>query len=210
MTDNGDDLNLTQWVAVVLLLLCLLVPLAVALAAWCKQRYAHAVVRLQAEVAGTAPAPAPAPRASDPAPDRDPSSPPRPLAFHVTAAAGVLRPADDPSAPGQRLRRRVIVGQFVAGLVYWWLLLLAMLFALFLFQQLTGEAAADDDATAVGALATQAIVWPLLLLPPVLGWAFTAGLNEARVWAAGAAATALFGGGLALAGSGWLPALIAA
>ncbi|MEP7284041.1 MAG: hypothetical protein ABI696_18840, partial [Rubrivivax sp.] len=42
------------------------------------------------------------------------------------------------------------------------------------------------------------------------GWAFTAGLNEARVWAAGAAATALFGVGLALAGSGGLPALIAA
>lgn len=199
---TDDDLNPTQWVAVLVALLVLLVPLAVALAAWCKRRYARAVVQLQATLAAEAGSAPPAP-ASAPAARVWPATPVPPLQIVTLPAAGVgSAAASDPAAPARRLRRRVLAVQFVAGLAYWWLLLLCIAIALAWWQELAGPT--PDSAAELGSLATNALLWPLLVLPAALGWAFQAGLREGRVWAAAALGALVFGAGLVGAGVGWV------
>src|SRR5262245_4477873 len=55
--NNETDLNPTQWAAVIALLLAMLIPVAIGLAWWFKQRYAKAIVRLQASAASSSPPP---------------------------------------------------------------------------------------------------------------------------------------------------------
>ena len=196
----NDDLNTTQWVAVVVLLLVLLVPLAVVLAAWCKRRYAQAVVRLQSQAVTAETADAGA--ASNPAPHR---GPPAPLQIVTLPAAEVpLPPQGDHTAPSRRLRRRVLALQFFAGLAYWWLLLASVLVGLVVWQQAAGDNA--EPASEVGALATHALLWPLLLWPAAMGLLFQAGLREGWIWGAALLAALLFGAGLAGAGVGLIAA----
>ena len=197
---TDDDLNLTQGVAVVVALLILLVPLAVALAAWCKRRYAQAVVQLQAALAGVPAAP---PAAAVPAAPALPASPRPPLQIVTLAAAGVgAAPGADPAAPARRLRRRMLAVQFVAGLTYWWVLLLCVAVALAGWQQLSADGV--DSGADLGGAATNALLWPLLVLPAALGWAFQAGLREGRIWATAALAALAFGAGLVGVGVGWV------
>ncbi|RVT53762.1 hypothetical protein [Rubrivivax albus] len=197
MTD--DDLNLTQWSAVVALLVVLLVPLAVAGAAWARRRYVRAITALQADLA----------RGDGGVQLHRPTAPPNrtPLdidlmdADQVAAATG-----GTPATGARRLRRRVLGVQFTAGLLYWWLLLCVLLVAGVVWWQMSGEPALGDPASDEGAanlaetLATQLVLWPLLVLPAVLGWAFQAGLPEDRVWLGAGLTVAAFG--LGLVGSG--------
>jgi hypothetical protein len=192
-----DELNPTQWAGAIALLVLLTVPLAVALAAWCKRRYALAVTRLQRGAASSAAPPPPALRA-------------------VAASARVplrlaLREPDTAHAPpdtlraAMRLRRRVLATQFVLATGYWWTLLFALLVALVHLWQVTGGTGGDDgEVSAWGHL----LLWPLLLLPPLLGWAFQAGLRESRVWAAFAAALVAMVLGLVALDARWWASLI--
>jgi hypothetical protein len=63
MDPASDHLNATQWLAVISLFVVLTAPLAVALAWWCKRRYARAVVALQRQTARDAAASEPEPPA---------------------------------------------------------------------------------------------------------------------------------------------------
>jgi hypothetical protein len=184
-----DDLNLTQWSAVVAVLLILLLPLAVAGAAWARSRYVKAVTQLQAQLA----------KGDGLVELHRPTAPPNRsvLQLHEQAADAVPDPAA--ARPALALRRRVLGVQFVAGLLYWWLLLVVLIVAGVVWWQLAGEPAGDDSP--VDALATHLILWPLLVLPAVLGWAFQAGLPENRVWLAAGATLLAFGLGLVGAGA---------
>ncbi len=204
---SGDDLNTTQWAAVIVVLLLLLVPVAVALAAWFKRRYAVAVVALQASMARPlAVAAPPEPAATQPAHpapalriDVRRAEDPEPRAGDGAAGGGATI---DPTRPARRLRRRVMVVQFFSGLLYWWALLLCMGLALVVLSQAMGTL--DDPGAELGAVATNMIVWPLLLLPAALAWAFQAGVRESRVWAAAGLSMAAFGLGITMGGVGWL------
>jgi hypothetical protein len=191
-----DELNPTQWAGAIALFVLMTVPVAVALAVWCKRRYALAVTRLQRSVAAAAPPPAPLLRVVAP--------PPVPLHLELRDAS-VGTPPETLRA-GMRLRRRVLATQFVLATAYWWVLLLALLVALYHLWQVTGGLAeTESESSPWGHL----VVWPLLLLPPLLGWAFQAGLRESRVWAAFAGALAAMVVGLVALDSGWGPALAA-
>lgn len=202
---GDDELNLSQWAATVALLLVLLVPLALALAAWARSRYVKAVTALQAELAtGDTAAPAVQP----------PPPNPLPLAVRVRPAAQALEAGAPAAAPGRGLRLRVLGVQFVAGLAYWWMLLLCLLVALAYWETLGGtpdQAGTGGGAEGPGALAGHLALWPLLVLPPLLGWAFQAGLPENRVWLCGGLAVLVFGIGVGvLGGSGAAGLLVAA
>lgn len=193
-----DELNLTQWSAVVALMIVLLVPLAVAGAAWARRRYVAAITALQAALA----------RGDGEVQLHRPTAPPNrvPLDLDLLPAAEV--PPAQPRSPAQRLRRRVLGVQFIAGVLYWWLLLLVMAVAGVVWWHLSGEpaldpAAADADAAAAEALSLHLVLWPLLVLPAVLGWAFQAGLPENRVWAGAGLTVAAFA--IGLIGSGAEP-----
>jgi hypothetical protein len=193
-----DDLNLTQWSALVALLILLLVPLAVAGAAWARRRYVQALTRLQAELA----------LGDGQVQLHRPTAPPNrtPLEIRRRPAADVDVTAA--AAPARRLRRRVLGVQFAAGLLYWWLLLVVLVVAAVVWWQMAGEPAGDDSP--VDTLSSHLVLWPLLVLPAVLGWAFQAGLPENRVWAGAGLTMAAFGAGLIGAGAGWGPALLLA
>ena len=197
MTD--DDLNLTQWSAVVALLVVLLVPLAVAGAAWARRRYVRAITALQAALA----------RGDGDVQLHRPTAPPNrtPLDIDLVDADQVAAATSGtPAAGARRLRRRVLGVQFAAGLLYWWLLLAVLLVAGVVWWQMSGEPALGDtaggeaSANLAETLATQLVLWPLLVLPAVLGWAFQAGLPEDRVWLGAGLTVAAFG--LGLVGSG--------
>jgi hypothetical protein len=197
---GDDDLNTTQWAAVIAVLLLLTVPVAVALAAWFKRRYARAVVALQASTArGAVPATEPA----EAVPTGDAGAVAAPLTIDLRPAAGAGEAdATDPTRPSRRLRRRVLAVQFTSGLLYWWALVLCLVGALLVLTEAMGQA--DDPATDASAWATNMVLWPLLVLPAALAWAFQAGVRESRVWAVAGASMAAFGVGLAMAGTGWL------
>lgn len=198
-----DELNLTQWTAVVALLVVLLVPLAMAGAAWTRRRYVRAVSALQVELAcGEAAFEL-----------HRPTAPPNrvPLDMDQLAAAEVAPAAAAHAA--QRLRRRVLAVQFAAGLLYWWLLIVVLLVAATVWWQTAGEAAVQDGAgssEALTELAAHLILWPLLVLPALLGWAFQAGLPENRIWIAAGLTIAAFGYGLVAAGADLLSAALLA
>ncbi len=193
MTD--DELNLTQWSAVVALLFLLLVPLAMAGAAWVRRRYVRAVTALQAKLARGIHAPE----------LHRPTAPPNRMPLFLDHQAAAEVQALDAARAAQALRRRVLSVQFVAGLLYWWLLLVVLLLAAVVWSQLSGETlavdAADDTGLPAQMLAAHLLLWPLLVLPAALGWAFQAGLPEDRVWIAAGITVAVFAYGLVAAGA---------
>jgi hypothetical protein len=192
---ESDELNLTQWSALVALLILLLVPLAVAGAAWVRRRYVRRLPELQAALA----------KGDGLVQLHRPTAPPNRLPLEIR-----LRPADSIGThsalePARRLRRRVLGVQFVAGLLYWWLLLGVLLLAGVVWWQLAGEPAGDDSP--VDTLSSHLVLWPLLVLPAVLGWAFQAGLPENRVWIGAGLTMSAFAAGLVGAGAGLGPGL---
>lgn len=202
-----DELNLTQWSAVVALLVVLLVPLAVGGAAWARRRYVRAVTALQAELA----------RGDGMVELHRLTAPPNrvPLDIDHLAAAEVAADAG-PAQAARRLRRRVLGVQFGAGLLYWWLLLAVMVLTAAVWFHMTGEqadghaagAGQEAAAGAVDMLAAHLVLWPLLVLPAVLGWAFQAGLPEDRVWLGAGITVGVFGVGLVGAGADLGSALV--
>lgn len=199
-----DELNLTQWSAVVALLVVLLVPLAVAGAAWARRRYVRAVMALQAELA----------RGDGMLDLHRPTAPPNrvPLDIDHLGAAEVPAAARGPARHARRLRRRVLGVQFGAGLLYWWLLLAVLVLTAAVWMHMTGEtvdgAAAGGSDGPVDALSAHLVLWPLLVLPALLGWAFQAGLPEDRVWLGAGLTVAVFGVGLVGAGADLGSALV--
>lgn len=199
MTPN-DDLTTTQGAAVVALLLLLLVPLAVALAVWFKHRYAKAVVQLQASTAVSSKDAAA--QFSQVAPGAANARGIPTLRQNVCRADSVpAAQADDPTRPARSLRAKVLAVQFFSGLLYWWMLLLVFAIGLTYLAQVTGQ---DTSAGEMPDWVFHLVVWPLLVLPAALAWAFQAGLREVRVWVASAVTMGLLGIGLALGGLGWL------
>jgi len=197
-----DELNTTQWAATIAFMLALLVPLAVVLAVWFKRRYAQAVVRLQSTTATSlAPARAPWP---EPGALRGDTLPVPDLVMRVLPADAFLpkTTGHDPTDPARRLRRRVLMLQFAAGLLYWWALLSAVGFALAYLDSVTVKAVEPSEE--LPSYVVHLVLWPLLLLPAALAWAFQAGLPERRVWAAAGVAMLTFAAGMGLTGMGWL------
>ncbi len=187
---SDSDLNSTQAAAVVALFLVLLIPIAVALAWWFKQRYARAVVQLQASTGGATVGAAPL--ATVPAPRT--TAPPL-LSMRLLPAASIRADQPDPVAAPRQLRRRVLRAQFVFGLIYWFGLLLLATIALLIFEEMggaLGSADAPGQAPSVSAWATVAFVLPVVLIPPLLAWALQAGVRPAVVW------WIVVGGGLAM------------
>ena len=202
---NDADVNATQWAAIIALFLVLLVPIAVALAWWLKQRYARAVVRLQASVAGTSTAKATVVQAdiATPAVDRAPTAPP--LAMQVVSAASIKSAGADPTAPARRLRRRVLWAQFTLGLVYWFSLLLTAAIGLAYYSAMMQE----PEATGGSSLASTLMFLPVLFVPPLLAWSLQAGTRQAMAWWIVVGGSLSVTIGLALQGEGIVAALAA-
>jgi hypothetical protein len=195
---NDADITSTQWAAVIALFLVLLVPIAVALAWWFKQRYARAVVRLQASVAGDSAVPAAAGQGGDATTAADRASAAPPLSIQVVPAASVKAAGADPTAPARRLRRRVLWSQFTVGLLYWFSLLLASAIGLAYYSAVMQE----PEATGGSTLASTMMFLSVLLVPPLLAWSLQAGTRQAMAWwivVLGSVSVAL---GLALSGNG--------
>jgi hypothetical protein len=173
MDAASDDLNATQWVAVIGVFVVLAAPLAVALAWWCKRRYARAVVALQRQ---TAPAAALV-EATAAAPAAAPTE-----ALAIDSASLDAAPADarpDALMQAERVRARVLLAQGVMGAGLWFALLVMVAIAITVLTQATGEPGDDGAGTSAWA---HLFLWPLLLAPPLLAWAFQAGWRESRVW----------------------------
>ena len=155
MDTGSDELNSTQWAAAISLFVVLMVPLAVVLAWWCKQRYARAVVALQRQSAAAAPIVEEAPTGAAPAP------------LTIDVVTVVNERADLPAAlaAAYRVRRRVLLSQALLGGVLWVLLLTTVAVALLVWSRATGQ---PDDASAASGLWTHLVLWPLLLAPPWL------------------------------------------
>lgn len=203
MASNGE-LNSTQWVALIAFLLCLLVPLAVGLAVWIKRRYARAVVDLQAKTAVS--------HIVLPTESRGAQTTDMPL---VTAdlqqswcASDAFQPAgaDDLTRPARRLRGWVLWVQFVSGLLYWWLLVIIMMLGITAMSNMTGQQSSDSAPPAIWS--THLMVWPLLILPAALPWAFQACVRESRVWAVFSVVLLGQGVGLFFSGLGWLDSAV--
>ena len=202
MDTGSDELNSTQWAAAISLFVVLMVPLAVVLAWWCKQRYARAVVALQRQSAAAAPIVEEAPSGAAPAP------------LTIDVVTVVNERADLPAAlaAAYRVRRRVLLSQALLGGVLWVLLLTTVAVALLVWSRATGQ---PDDASAASGLWTHLVLWPLLLAPPWLAWALQAGWRESHVWIAfGVGFAAIFigsaGSGTGLLSSAVLVGLMAA
>jgi hypothetical protein len=196
----NDDLNSTQWVAVIAFLLCLLVPLAVGLAVWIKRRYAVAVVTLQAKMAegGAVETATPLGASNTGAALAVPELQQTLCAADAFQVIGPL----DPTRPARRLRAWVLAVQFVSGLLYWWALLLVLIFGFVILAMATGQEGGDNVPLANWVI--HLVVWPMLVLPAALAWAFQAGVRESRVWTAFAVVMGGLGLGLAGTGMGWL------
>jgi hypothetical protein len=197
----SEELNATQWLAVISLFVVLAAPIAAALAWWCKGRYARAVVALQRQTAG-------APKRHD---DEPPSAAqPKataPLALD-TRALDAMPPGDPPPALAQalRVRRRVMVAQGLLGFGLWVVMLLMGALALEVMNA-PEDPAAVVDSKPMGGWA-HLILWPLLLAPPLLAWAFQAGWRESRVWIGfGLAFAAVFAGDMSYRGGDLLTSL---
>jgi hypothetical protein len=195
---NDDELNPTQWAGVVALLVLLAVPVAVALAAWCKRRYAAAVTQLQRSVVAAAPAAHAVLRSV-----AGPAAVPLTLELRDAADDAHAAPPVALQA-GLRLRRRVLAVQFALGTAYWWALLLSLVVALAALMVAVGSPTQEDSATNPWG---HLLLWPLLLVPPLLAWAFQAGVRESRVWLSFAAGLAAMVAGMVALDSGWPAAL---
>jgi hypothetical protein len=199
---NDTDINPTQWAAVIALFVVLLVPIVVALAWWLKQRYARAVVRLQAS-AGSTPA-SPAAATADAVPSITSTLAAPPLEIQLLPAASVPVVGADPTIAPRRLRRRVLFVQFIVGLAYWIGLLLAVAIALTIYDQATQGAEAVD---AVSPWASALVLLPMMFVPPLLAWALQAGIREAMAWWIVAVGSVALAAGLAMSGQGLIAAL---
>ncbi len=193
---NEADITSTQAVAVIALLLALLVPIAVGLAWWLKQRYARAVVLMQASTAAVQ---TPLSSATSFGSSVEASQTPPPLSVQLFPAASVTGTGADPTGPPRRLRRRVLFVQFTAGLVYWFGLLLTVAVALAIYAVATES---TDKTEAASLLASALVILPMLLLPPLLGWALQAGTREALAWWIVVAGAVALGVGLFMTGQG--------
>lgn len=197
---NEAEITLAQTAATIALLLVLLVPVAVTLAWWLKQRYARAVVAMQASVAGVQ---APQGSATLDVPPLAAGQVAPPLAVQLIPAAAVTASGVDPIKAPRRLRRRVLFVQFAAGLAYWVGLLISVALALAIYAVTTetvGDAA--DPTQAASLLASTLVVLPMLLLPPLLAWALQAGTREAVAWWIVAIGAVMLGVGLLMTGQG--------
>ncbi len=174
MDPASDDLNATQWLAVISLFVVLTAPLAVALAWWCKRRYARAVVALQRQTARDAAASEPEPPA--------PAATPAPLAID-TARLDPSAPARKPEAlaRAERVRRRVLLAQGVMGAGLWLMLFILALIAWSEWARFQPSGEVSTTGSDAG-IWSHLMLWPLLLAPPLLAWAFQAGWRESRVW----------------------------
>jgi hypothetical protein len=200
----NDDLNSTQWAAVIAFLLCLLVPMAVGLSIWIKRRYARAVVDLQAKMAAghlVILIESPCANVADTV-----IATPELKQSICAADAFQLPGTDDPTRPARRLRAWVLLVQFVSGLLYWWVLLIIFIFGFFILSAATGQE--GEDNTPLANWIAQLVLWPMLLLPAALPWAFQAGVKESRVWVTFAVVMLCFGFGLAFTSLGWLASAV--
>lgn len=190
-----DELNPTQWAGAIALFVLLTVPIAVVLAVWCKRRYALAVTRLQR---GASPAAPPAPVL------RVVAAPPQvPLRLELHDPS-VGAPPETLRA-GLRLRRRVLAAQFVLATGYWWTLLFTLIAALAYLSFASGRPSDENAETNPWG---HLLLWPVLFVPPLLGWAFQAGLRESRVWAAFGVALAAMLAGLIAMDAEWFASLV--
>ena len=196
------DITATQWAAVIALFLMLLVPLAVALAWWLKQRYARAVVNLQSSSAGTKTPTAGTHLGAAPPPAVDVAAPP--LGIQLIVAASVTADADATLVP-RRLRRRVLLVQFMTGLLYWIGLLLAVAVGLAIYNEATQSTEAVEAASPWAAVLT---LVPMVFVPPLLAWALQTGAREAIAWWIVVAGSIALAAGLAMSGQGLIAALV--
>jgi hypothetical protein len=193
---NDADISSTQAVAVIALLLALLVPVAVGLAWWLKQRYARAVVLMQASTAAVQ---TPLSSATSFVSSVEASQTPPPLSVQLFPAGSVTGTGADPTASPRRLRRRVLFVQFAAGLVYWLGMLLTVAVALAIYAVATDS---TDKTEATSVVASALVILPLLLLPPLLGWALQAGTRESVAWWIVVAGAVALAAGLLMTGQG--------
>lgn len=203
---SDSDLNSTQAAAVVALFLVLLIPIAVALAWWFKQRYARAVVRLQASAGGSATVAMPAAVVEA---RRAGTVPPLPM--RLLPAASIAASQPDPTAAPRRLRRRVLRAQFVLGLAYWCGLLLLTMIAFLIFMEVggvLGPADAPAPTPSESGWASAAVILTVIVVPPLLAWALQAGVRPAIVWWIIGVGCLAMGVGLALMGGQDLYAII--
>jgi hypothetical protein len=142
-------------------LLVLAVPVAAALAAWCKQRYARAVTQLQRSAAAAAAPPTGA------------------LALPLHDAASIAAESSLALRSGLQLRRRLLTAQLLLGTGYWWILLAIGTIGLFA-ADMSGES--NEGPTEAGSRLSLLAGVSLVMLPPLLAWAFQAGWRECRVW----------------------------
>jgi hypothetical protein len=185
---TSDDLNPTQYAAVIGFLLVLAVPVAAALAAWCKQRYARAVTQLQRSAAAAVSAP-PASAAPAPAPA---ASAREALALPLHDAASVAAESSLALDSGLQLRRRLLTAQLLLGTGYWWILLVIGTLGLFAADM---SGTSNEGPTETGSRLSLLAGVSLFTLPPLLAWAFQAGWRESRVWwGYGVGLVAIFGG----------------
>jgi len=196
--NSEADITTTQSAAVVALFLVLLIPLAIALAWWFKQRYARAVVRLQATAAG---AQAAVRAATLPPPHADHAAAAPPLQMRLLPAASIPAADPDPTRAPRRLRRRVLRVQFLFGLGYWCGLLVLAMGAMYIYMEASGTPAARDPATPLADTVSEAMTLAtIVLVPPLLAWALQAGIRQAAVWWIIAAGSVVLAAGMALSG----------
>jgi hypothetical protein len=173
MDPASAELSPTRGAAVIGVFFVLASPLAVTLAWWCKRRYTSAVVALQRQTAQSAPS------ESEAAPA--PGAPLEPLEIDTVAlddAAVDDRP--DALQQAERVRQRVLLAQGVMGAGLWLLLLTLSGVAIAVWAMATDDPSVHESSD--GGVWAQLFLWPLLLAPPLLAWAFQAGWRESRVW----------------------------
>jgi hypothetical protein len=167
--DADGPANAAQWVALLAWwVLALTVPIALALSLWFRRRYVRAVVRLQSLTG--------APQSAEPAPRSEaPRSAPNALTISVSDTAGA--PKHPALRAALRLRRRVLRAQFVAGLCFWWAIIVCIYGAI---PQAAMSVAPDSPELPW-------LGWVLLLAPSIVAWAVQGGISNRVVWFAAAA-----------------------
>jgi hypothetical protein len=193
--DNSDDLTFAQGIALIGILLLLIIPLATALAAWFKHRFAQAVVRLQAQTAASEPAAdetAPDARLLRPITAQGPRQPAPPPDLVFQRAVDVPQSPADPVRPARRLRAWVLGVQLVFGVAYWIWLFISVLAIFSIVQESSSDTPAAESPTDYSLLGwSMALV--LLFAPPVLAWALQAGVRTRWLWTGLATSLALVG-----------------
>ena len=195
---SDADVTTTQSAAIVALFLVLLIPLAIALAWWFKQRYARAIVRLQATAAG---AQAAVRTATLPPPHAEHAAVAPPLQMRLLPAVAIAAADPDPIRAPRRLRRRVLRVQFLSGLAYWCGLLMLAMGAMYFYMQASGTPTPRKAASPLADTISEAMTLAtIVLVPPLLAWALQAGIRQAAVWWIIGAGSVVLAAGMALSG----------